>query len=71
MSGQASPVVYSATNTLELDITGQDLSQLDGTLYECVVYDPDVLEPTVISRAGTVLRRVSGECHMTVMFTVT
>ena len=54
-----------------MDLTGQDIDQLDGTLYECVVYDPDLIEPTVITRTGTVLRKVSGERHMTFMFTIT
>ena len=57
------PTVYLVTNYLELLVTPSTINSLNGTVYECVAYDPDVIEgpPAVISRAKTVFLKATGE----------
>ena len=57
------PTVYLVTNHLELLVTPTTINSLNGTVYECVAYDPDVIEgpPEVISRAKTVFLKATGK----------
>ena len=44
-----SEAVHLVNNTLVLNITSEDVDDLEEI--ECVVYDPDVTKPVIISRA--------------------
>ena len=54
-------IVRSTVNTLEFDVTPDNIDQLDGMVYECVAYDPDALEPVILSTAEVTIRQVSSE----------
>ena len=53
-------VFLEPSNELNLSLSQDDFEDLEGTEWECVIYDPDSPD-RIISRASTIFRGVEGK----------
>ena len=58
--GSTLDVIREPSNELILSLSQDDFEDLEGTEWECVIYDPDNPD-RIISSASTVFRGVEGE----------
>ena len=67
--GSTLDVIHEPSNELNLSLSQDDFEDLEGTEWECIIYDPDNPD-RIISRASTVFRKVEGEHSKLWMFTI-
>ena len=58
--GSTLDVFREPTNELSLILSQDDFEELEGTEWECVIYDPDNSD-RIISRVSTIFREVEGK----------